>query len=65
MITRSSLKVGVVTDGSWGPSTQWHHLNCTIFKTDKTSDVEGFDDLEEAAQVTLLASIAYIHIPLV
>lgn len=51
-ITKEALKVGVVSEGTWGPSTQWHHLQCTIFQIDRAEDVMGFNDLEDALQVT-------------
>lgn len=50
-ITKGALKIGVVTDGSWGPSTQWHHLQCTIFRIQRVEDVDGYDDLDDAYQV--------------
>lgn len=51
-ITKGALKVGVVTEGSWGPSTQWHHLQCTVFTTANPAEVEGYDDLDDAVQVS-------------
>ncbi|CAN0543245.1 unnamed protein product [Ectocarpus sp. 8 AP-2014] len=50
-ITKGALKIGVVTEGSWGPSTQWHHLMCTVFKVTTPEEVEGYGDLDDAAQV--------------
>lgn len=50
-ITKGALKVGVVTEGSWGPSTQWHHMQCTVFQVATPEEVEGYDDLEDAVQV--------------
>ncbi|CAN0011299.1 unnamed protein product, partial [Ectocarpus sp. 13 AM-2016] len=45
-ITKGALKIGVVTEGSWGPSTQWHHLMCTVFKVTTPEEVEGYGDLD-------------------
>ena len=50
-ITKGALKVGVVTEGSWGPSTQWHHMQCTVFQVATPEEVEGYNDLEDAVQV--------------
>lgn len=47
--------MGVVTEGSWGPSTQWHHLQCTIFKIQRVEDVAGYEELEDALQVQYAA----------
>ncbi|CAM9136543.1 unnamed protein product [Ectocarpus fasciculatus] len=52
-ITKGALKIGVVTEGSWGPSTQWHHLMCTVFKVTTPEEVEGYGDLDDAAQTLL------------
>lgn len=53
-ITKGAMKVGVVTEGSWGPSTQWHHLQCTVFQVQTAGEVEGYNDLEDALQVSFL-----------
>lgn len=57
-ISKDALKVGVVTEGSWGPSTQWHHMQCTIFQVATAEEVEGFADLDDAvlASHVLLAA---------
>ncbi|CAM9481009.1 unnamed protein product [Ascophyllum nodosum] len=47
-ISKGALKIGVVTEGSWGPSTQWHHLQCTVFRIKKAEEIEGFNDLDDA-----------------
>lgn len=57
-ITKGAMKVGVVTEGSWGPSTQWHHLQCTVFQVQTAEEVEGYDDLEHALQVSFLRRTA-------
>lgn len=46
----------MVTEGSWGPSIQWHHLQCTIFKISCAEEVEGFQDLEHAIKVGMETS---------
>lgn len=55
-ITKGALKVGVVTEGSWGPSTQWHHMQCTVFQVATPEEVEGYNDLDDAVQVREMSS---------
>lgn len=43
----------MVTEGSWGPSTQWHHMQCTIFQVKTAEEVEGFEDLDDAIQASM------------
>lgn len=42
----------MVTEGSWGPSTQWHHMQCTVFRVATAEEVEGFADLDDALQAS-------------
>lgn len=53
-ISKDALKVGMVTEGSWGPSTQWHHMQCTVFQIATAEEVEGFADLDDAIQASRL-----------
>lgn len=55
-ITKGALKIGVVTEGSWGPCTQWHHLQCAVFKVANAEEVEGFADLDDALQASTVVS---------
>lgn len=52
-ISKGALKIGVVTEGTWGPSTQWHHLQCTVFRITRPEDIVGFSDLDDALLVRL------------
>ena len=51
-IALNVVRVGVTTEGDWGPLTRWQHLHCTIFHssiTDATS-LEGYASLPPSVQ---------------
>lgn len=48
----ANLRVGVITDGSWGLFTSWQHLKCTIFhkSLEDIKLVDGYTQLSDELQ---------------
>lgn len=51
-IAMDVVRVGVTTEGDWGPLTRWQHLHCTIFHSSITdaSTLEGYASLPVSVQ---------------
>jgi DNA repair protein RAD16 len=51
-IDNKVIRIGVVIEGSWGLSTSWQHLGCTIFHKSlrSTNEIEGYNELQKTDQ---------------